>query len=186
MRAGTLKQVIWLWVQNSPLYKCPRFYMKTETSCPDFEFQGLLSHPFRLVKPCSWTINDWVLSISMLWFITGILIASTWTNLETQPFSSLTAVTAENRLILWLLHVSLRWHIRLSISLRWDQFRATTNCIRSVYGCGIYGMRSHCCFIFLHAEIEDNWAISQSQWSVALLTGAGHIQILLYLLWVLL
>lgn len=40
-------------------------------------------------------MNGWVRSINLLCYITSALIASTFTKLETQPFSFLMAETAE-------------------------------------------------------------------------------------------
>ena len=74
VRAGTLKQVIWLQAQSSSLYNCPRSYLKTASRCSNLEFQDLFSHPFWLANSCWWIINGRVLSITMLCFITGALI----------------------------------------------------------------------------------------------------------------
>lgn len=150
---------------------------------------GSFLPPFLAGKSMSMNYK-WLCSVHYYAVLyTGALIASTFTKLEIQPFSSSTTDTAENGLTLWLLHSSLSRvtdRTDYSFSLRGQWFRATTHCIGSVCVCGMYGMRSLCHIFCLHAETKDNWAIFQSQWSVILLRGIGHNQILLYLLWVLL
>lgn len=114
VRVRTLKQIIWVQVQNASLCNCRSSYVKTETKSPNFKFQDLFSHPFCLAKSCWWTPNGWVLSITMPCFILGAVIANTFTKLEIQTSSSLVAETADD-LPLWLLHVSLGWQIELTI-----------------------------------------------------------------------
>ena len=188
VRAGTLKQVIGLQVQNSSLYNRPRSDMKTATRCLDLELQDLCCHLLCLAKSCWWIINGRALSITTLCFITSSDSQHISLSRNSNPsFLFFDGWDHQE----WSYPVSVSclpcgWQNWPFVSLKREQFRATTNYTGSVCVGGIYGMRSHCFIIFLHAATEDNWAIFQSQRSVALLRGISHIQIPRYLLLVLL
>lgn len=135
MKAGILKEVIGLQVQNSSLfYNRPRSYMKTVTRCSDLELQDLCSHLLCLAKSCWWIINGRALSITMLCFITSsdsqhislnhnshpsFLFSDGW---DRQEWSCSVAV----------LCLPCGWQNWPFASLKREQFRATANYTGSV------------------------------------------------------